>query len=1462
MVLIFLIPDVQTYAAKKITKNLNESYGTEISLDRLKININTDIDLEGALVLDHKKDTLLFAEQISTSIFNISNLISENNLDLSSTDIDGLKFNLVQYQNEESNNLSQFLDKLSKSDQPRKDSKPFNLHIDDLVLLNSDVKIINYKKENPELFTISDLMLDLEDVNIVEGDISIGINSLSGFTGFGMRVERLKSNFYFTKNEMRLDNLDLKTPYSSISTDLKFSFDKGDWSDFENKVIISADFENDLISTTDLYLFYTEFGISEKLFVSGNLNGPLNDFNLNNARIAGIQRSSIKGNLQFKNLVDAEKFIFDTKYVDITTNYYDLKRLLPNILGESLPEFIKYVGNFNVKGSTRLKSVDLDADLDLSSSIGNGDIEINFKNLNSSENVEYEGRLNLEQFNLGKVSQTKALGLSSFNVYVKGKGFTQESLDTEVVGKIKNIGINNYNYTNIDIDGNFKYPIFDGVLKSSDPNFLFDFDGLVDASGVKNKFRFKSKILYADLYKLNLIKKDETAIFQGILDINLEASSLDDAVGFISFNNFSYQNSFDNYQFGDLIIQSSKNGQSQEILINSPDVINGRLYGNYQLSELPEFISVSLKNLYFKNIVDRKFEDKNINFEFQLKNKVVEAFFPNISIEAGTFFNGRISSNEDDMKVRFVSPAIRYKNNIFEGVEIQLDKKNPYFDTYIEIDKAQNSVYNMSKINLINVKLNDTLFFRTEFEGGKENQDNYKLTFYQTFDEKENTVVGIQNSELFFKEKIWEINREKLGNNKIILEPGLQNFVFDSIMMTHKNHYIALNGEVRDSTYKDLNLRLKQVELNNITPYIDSLNLNGMVNGELNLYQKGNIYKPNLDVLIRDFSINDLNYGNLKLDADGNKDLSDFDIKAYISDQQKNYLSAQGKITTQSGQQFIDVDADLNQLDISSLSPLGKDIINRLRGKVTGKAEIEGPLNNPDIFGTLNLKNAGLKFPYLNVDFDFDDNAKIQLDKKDFIFDDINLTDVKYKTESVLSGSISHDQFIKWNLDLNLEADNTLTLDTKYDEESLYYGTAFISGNASIKGPTDALVIDVKAKSMPNTVFNIPLSDTETVGDSSFIYFLTPEDKKKLFEGKTYTFEEISGLSLTFDLTVTDDALVEVVIDQESGSALRGRGNGNIKLEITTTGKFDMYGDFNAQSGEYIYKYQGLVEKKLDVVPGGYISWDGDPLDAFIDIEANYRAFANPAVLLDNPSINREIPIDVVILLQGELMQPDIRFQLDYPNLSSIIKSELDFRVQGQENMQRQAISLLVQGSFYNDQGLGINSLGSNLIAERATSILDQILKDEDGEFNIGLDYVPAERTPNQNAVGSDRVGMKLQTQLSDKIFINGRFGVPVGGETQSFVFGDVELNFLLNESGSLSAQMFNRESDIQFIGEELGYAQGIGITYTVDFETFGELFRKMLNNNNSEEQRNKKKINIEGNSKSLVPDYIKLPNQ
>ena len=131
-----------------------------------------------------------------------------------------------------------------------------------------------------------------------------------------------------------------------------------------------------------------------------------------------------------------------------------------------------------------------------------------------------------------------------------------------------------------------------------------------------------------------------------------------------------------------------------------------------------------------------------------------------------------------------------------------------------------------------------------------------------------------------------------------------------------------------------------------------------------------------------------------------------------------------------------------------------------------------------------------------------------------------------------------------------------MILNTENTEEALYYGTAFIDGSAFIYGLTDRLSIDVNAKTKENTKFVVPLKDVETVDSYSLIHFksekLEVEERQRLIAQ-----EALKGLSLNIDLEVTRDALAQVVIDEENGSQLTGRGNGNLRIEIDTRGKFN-----------------------------------------------------------------------------------------------------------------------------------------------------------------------------------------------------------------------------------------------------------------------------------------------------------------
>jgi hypothetical protein len=60
---------------------------------------------------------------------------------------------------------------------------------------------------------------------------------------------------------------------------------------------------------------------------------------------------------------------------------------------------------------------------------------------------------------------------------------------------------------------------------------------------------------------------------------------------------------------------------------------------------------------------------------------------------------------------------------------------------------------------------------------------------------------------------------------------------------------------------------------------------------------------------------------------------------------------------------------------------------------------------------------------------------------------------------------------------------------------------------------------------------------------------------------------------------------------------------------------------------------------------------------------------------------------------------------------------------------------------------------------------------------------------------------------------------------------GDVEVQYRVNQDGTLNLRMFNKENDINYIGQGVGYTQGIGLTYQVDFTTFKQLLNKIFKN-------------------------------
>ena len=393
-------------------------------------------------------------------------------------------------------------------------------------------------------------------------------------------------------------------------------------------------------------------------------------------------------------------------------------------------------------------------------------------------------------------------------------------------------------------------------------------------------------------------------------------------------------------------------------------------------------------------------------------------------------------------------------------------------------------------------------------------------------------------------------------------------------------------------------------------------------------------------------------------------------------------------------------------------------------------------------------------------------------------------------------------------------------------------------------------------ESEKGTSIKIPINDSEDIGDNSFIKFMTQEEYQKIKEGKVVEKNKYQGIELEFDFDIDQDANIEIILDRSTGHAMKGNGVGSMQMNINTLGKFEMTGDFIVQEGEYNFMYGGLIDKKFKVEKGGTIRWDGDPMNAVLDLVATYKTTANPAVLLESASFNKKVDTNVSILLNGNLSNPEPDFNIDFPNVSSVLKSEIDYKLQDKDARQTQAFALLATGSFVTAETAGNAAYGP--LFERAGSLINSLFADEDSKLQLGVDYSQADRL---NEI-SGRVGVTMSTQINDRISINGKVGVPVGGVTESVIVGNVEILMQLNDDGTLNAHVFNRENDINYIGEGIGYTQGLGLTYNVEFDTFKEMIRKIFTRKKQTSDSSNKNNNAPDTDSDLPPEFLEYINE
>ena len=1375
--------------SSKITSTLNSN----VEISNIDFKFNGEIIVNNLNILDHKNDTLISIEEIRTSILNSTNILTSKTK-LNSLNLSGGLIKLNKYKEDSLTNFQIFLNKIkSDSDRP---SNNLKLNLKNLIIDDFSISLYN---ESNIINKLNDFKLSASNLSIDENSTSVDINQINFIDNYNLNVTKGNTAILFDKSGLYVNNILLETPNSIVNADVEvLDFNASSFLKNTLKIKLS----NSTISTNDVNLYYDTLINDEFIEFSSFLEGSLADSFIGDLDFKFGSSSNAKIEFELKDVLNNIKF--NTTIESFYTSYKDLTKF-PDISNYNIPKFLDSTKYISLTGECNYFNNTLVNKYRVITDFGELNIDINLMNfLSKSLESKLFGTVKFKDFVFSTSELFNTDVKTSADFIIDGTVLSNQTLDSSLNGVVSDLTVGDKVFKNILINGRTNNNVFTGNIYSKNQDLNFDFNGLVDYSESLKKLNFTVDI---ENYKIGIGKN-----FKGGLVINLQGISAEDLTGSIMFTDSYYNNYDKNYFFENIKVYTLFESDERVIKIDS-ESINGFVKGDIDnlRNRLKESI---LFNLYNNNaLISSKSNVKTV-FKFDIDDDLISILYPDLNFGKNTVISGVIDDNINNFKLDVLSSNIKLNQYVADSVYLSIDNslKSNNFSF-----KANNIVF--AGNNLQQIQLNKSSYkvlSNVEMKVlTKENDTLHSDINY--FVENDILNFGKNNSQFISNNNSWSISLDSLTNYDI--KNKILNINKLSLLSGNEKVDIALNYNT--NSFNSIKLLFDNVKIENLP--LNTYNFSGVLDGDF-LYEKNSDNESNL--YFKNLTLDKYILGDLDLNVNHNQ--KEFKFKSFLKNNSKVRLTTFGSFIYDGIDQKLDLIAKFDNLSINSLNIFGKNNINNIRGDITGLIEIKNVLNTPEYTGDIYFNNSGLYVPYTEVDYTFDNKSKVSLINNQFIFSDIFFSDTKFNSRGELNGIISHTNFKNWLLDLNIDSERLLVLNTKDVDNPVYYGTAFVSGDISIAGPGESLKFMANVSSEKGTVFNIPLNDSKDFTENiSYIKFA---NKRTNNITDNSIFNKINGIELDFDLNLNRNAEIEILIDRSSGSTIKGYGDGNLIMEINNKGKFNMFGEFTVDNGKYNFVYAGLLKKEFELKKGGTLSWSGDPKKALINLNTSYSKIeANPSILLDSP-INLRIPVNVNVNLYGELLNPIPEFELEFPNVDSSINNELQYRLNDKESNQFQALSLLATGTFQNDINFNQQALFGNL-AESAASIINNILFDENDKLKFGLNYQIGENNPDFES--NDELGVTMTTKLSDDILINGKLGVPIGGVTESVIAGDFEIELKLNEDRTLTMKIFNRENTIRNLGEQIGYTQGVGISYKVEFNSFKKLLNKLLVNPN-----------------------------
>ena len=1325
----------------------------------------------------------------------------------------------------------------------------FNFKFDN----NNKIKL-NNRFDNQHL-NIASLNL-VSDKLFYDGETASGnISQFSVNEGSNLKIESLKTKFYFGRKRATLTNFYLKTPNTEIKNQTNLGYySVKSISSNPAQLQLKVDFTNSKVSFKDILYFAPDLAKSkpfknnaaEKIYINGNVYGKLSALNIKNLNLSGFKSTKVAVKGSIIGLPNLPKTFFNIRILDLKTTANDVSQIVPN---GSIPQTIQLPQQFSAKGLFTGTINNFFTNVNIISTSGNVSVRA-FLNQTIKKQERYKVAATLVNFDIGKLLKNNAFGKISAKTSFVGVGFNPKTSRTKVDAKIFKAYFNNYNYQNLQVTGAVNNGKFKAKVNAKDPNLVFD---MVSAGSLQGKYpsgKLNLNIDIADLNKLNL--HAGPLKIRGQLNADVQSADFNFLNGTASATHFVIANQKDQFVLDSINIVATATKNNNSIILKS-QFVNAEIIGQYNLLKIGQAVKNSISR-YYKIDNYKKSTAKPTQFTAAItvkENKILYKLLPELKSFSPLTFRAKYNSVNDTIVLKGSIPQLSYGTNSIGGSSVAIDTKNNSLLYSVIIDDLQNANFQLPYASIIG-KIEKNIIDYDLLVKDLKNKERYIIsgTFKNT---NQNSEVFLNPKNLMLNYQNWQLSDQN------VIRFGKNGIYVNNFNLNNDGNFIKAQS-LSTSPNAPLQLDFKNFDIETITNIAQKSNLQigGKINGSILLKNILNQPLFTSDLIVDNFTFQKDTIGNLNIQVN-NAIANTYTAKINITGFD-NQVNLNGNYKAKSS--IFDFDLDIQKLNVKSIQGFGFGNITESTGFLNGNLKIIGSIKNPKILGILKFNDVGFKVKQLNSQFK-SINDKITFTDNKIAFDDFVIKDEK-ENNLTINGTLNSTDLSNIGFNLKIDSDNFKAVNSSAKDNDLYYGTLFLDNHLILKGTVNNPIVDGTMKVNKDTKFTIVLPQSDpSIADREGIVEFIDQDQPKLFTtislNKQISQSEIKGVLAAVNIEIDKEAELSIIIDKANGDFLKLKGEAQLTGALDASGKTSLTGRYEFTEGSYEMNFN-LIKRKFDIKKGSYILCTGEPTTADLNITAIYKSRTAPIDLVNDQLGNisaaqrntykQKIPFETELKLKGELLKPILTFNIVLPAGNNDVSAAVINTTQAKlaqlreqpDELNKQVFALLLLNRFIGENPFASESGGttaSGLARESASKILSQQLNNFAEDLVSGIEINFDLQSSEEYTSGEKQNKTDLNVGISKKLF-NDRLKVTVGssfgieGEQQanqkaSNIAGDVSVDYQLSKDGRFKVRAYRvNKYQVALQGEVV--ETGVAFILTIDYNKFRELFYRNAN--------------------------------